>query len=196
MGCHNLIHNSMEFLFFRLIYSVVVIMTDYRLIRRNYDNVHLVNITELLLLGLSRTGHTGLLCKLIKEVLECDGCKRSALAADIYMLLRLDGLMKSVGIAAARHNTSRKLIYNQDLVVLHHIILIAEHQVVGAQCKNNIMLNLQVLRIRQVLYMEEFLHFLDAGLCQIDHLVLLIDNEVARLLNLFTHDGRYLCKFG
>ena len=98
------------------------------------------------------------------------------------MLLCLDRLMQTVGITAARHDTSGKLIDDQDLIILNHIILIPEHQVVGAQSQDDIVLDLQILRIRQVVDLEKLLHLLDALLRQGDDLVLFIDNEIAGLL--------------
>ena len=103
--------------------------------------------------------------------------------------------MESVGITAAGHNTACKFIYDQDLVILYNIILIPEHQVVGTQSQDNVMLNLQVLRICQVFNMEVLLHLLDALFCQVDHFILFIHNEIACLLNLLAHDGVDLGEF-
>ena len=66
--------------------------------------------------------------------------------------------MQTVGITASRHNTSGKFIYDQHFIVFYHIILVAEHQIVRTKCENNTMLDLKVLRIRQVLNMEETLY--------------------------------------
>ena len=41
---------------------------------------------------------------------------------DFYMLFCLDGLMESVGVTAARHDTAGKLINNENLVVFYHIV--------------------------------------------------------------------------
>ena len=71
------------------------------------------------------------------------------------MLLRLDGLMETVGVTAARHDTSCKFIDDQDLVIFYHIVLIAEHQVVGTEGKDDVVLDLQIFRICQVVNMEE-----------------------------------------
>ena len=76
------------------------------------------------------------------------------------MLLCLNCLMQAIGITASRHDTSGKLINDQDLIILYHIVLIPEHQVVGAQGQDDVMLDLQILRICQVLNVEEFLHLL------------------------------------
>ena len=54
------------------------------------------------------------------------------------------------------------------------------------------MLDLKILRIRKVLNMEELLNLMHTFLCQVDHLVLLIYNEVSGLLLLNSHDGIHL----
>ena len=191
----HLIHNCFVFFFLCLIYSILQVLTNHRPVGGDDDNVHGIDVAELFFLGLGSTCHTGLLGVLVEEVLECYGSQGTGLAAHIYMLLCLDCLMESVGITAAGHNTACKFIYDQDLVILYNIILIPEHQVVGTQSQDNVMLNLQVLRICQVFNMEVLLHLLDALFCQVDHFILFIHNEIAGLLNLFAHDGVNLGEF-
>ena len=108
------------------------------------------------------------------------------------MLLRLDCLVKAVRVAPSGHDASRKSVYNKYLVVLHHIVLITEHQIMGAKRQNDIMLDLQVLRIGEILNMEKVLHLLHACFRQIDDLILLIDDEITRLLLHYAHDGIHL----
>ena len=105
------------------------------------------------------------------------------------MLLGLNSLMQAVRIPSSRHNTSRKLIYNQNFAVLNHIVLVSEHQIVGPQGKDNIVLNLQILWIRQILDMEEILYLLHTVLCQVHHLVLFIYNKVPCLRDVLAHNG-------
>ena len=110
------------------------------------------------------------------------------------MLLGLNRLVQTVGIAAARHNAARELVYDQHLIVLHHIILIPEHQIVGPQSQNDVVLDLQILRIRQVVNMEILLHPLYAVGSQVYNLILFIDDEIPRLRDLLAHDGIHLGK--
>ena len=110
------------------------------------------------------------------------------------MLLRLNGLMETIGVTAARHDTSCELINDQDLVVLDHIVLIAEHEVVGAECKDNVVLDLQVLRIREVVDMEECLDLLNTLFCQVYDFLFLIYDEITGLCDLLAHDGVELVK--
>ena len=110
------------------------------------------------------------------------------------MLLGLDGLMQTVRITAARHDTSGEFIDNENFIVLYDIIMILLHQVVGAQRENDAVLDLQIFRIRKVADVEELLRLRDALLCEVHDLVLLVDEKVSGLLLLDAHDGINLRK--
>ena len=110
------------------------------------------------------------------------------------MLLRLDSLMETIGVTAARHDTSCELINDQDLVILDHIVLIAEHEVVGAEGKDDIVLDLKVLRICEVVDMEECLDLLNTLFCQVYDFLFLIYDEIAGLGDLLAHDRVELVK--
>ena len=57
------------------------------------------------------------------------------------------------------------------------------------------MLNLKILCICKVVDLEEFLNLLDTFLCQIDHFIFLIYDEITSLLDLNTHNGIHFGKF-
>ena len=84
------------FFFLCLIYSIFKVDTLYRFIRRDLDNVHSIDIPELFLLSERCTGHTTLLVKFIKQVLESDRSQSLALPADFHMFLCLNCLMETV----------------------------------------------------------------------------------------------------
>ena len=104
------------------------------------------------------------------------------------MLLRLDRLMETIAVTTARHDTSGELVDDEDLVILDHVVLITVHQVVCTKCQDHAVLDLQVLRIREVLNMEELLYLMDALLCEVDGLLLLVDDEVTGFLDLLAED--------
>ena len=104
------------------------------------------------------------------------------------MLLRLNRLVQTVGITASRHDTSGKFIYDQDLIILYHIVLVTGHQVVGTQGQDDIVLDLQVFRIRQVFNLEKPFHLGNTLLCKVYHLILLVDYEVAAFFLFHAHD--------
>ena len=191
----NLVADCEKFLFLGLVYRIMQVLTDNRLIGRNLHNVHSIDCPELFFLSQCRTGHTGFFIIFIEEILERDICKSLAFPFYFYVLFCLNCLMKSIRVTTTWHNTSGKLINDKYLVIFYHIILIAEHQVIGAKCQLHIVLNLQILRICQVLDLEELLYLLDTISCQMNDLIFLIDDEVSGLLDLLTHDGIHLGKF-
>ena len=64
-------------------------------------------------------------------VLEGDGRQRLALALDLDMLLGLDGLMQTLAVAAAEHQTARELVDDDDLTVLDDVVDVALHRCRG-----------------------------------------------------------------
>ena len=179
-----------------LIDRVIIVHADDRDIRRNLDNVHPVDLTELFLLRERGTGHTGFLIIFVEQVLERDRRQRLGFASDLDMLLRLDRLMQAVRITPARHNTSGELVDNHDFVFRRHdIILITVHQIVRAQCQDDIVLDLQILRISEIVDMEELFHPTDTFLGQVNLFLLLIDDKVAGLLDILAHDRVHLGEF-
>ena len=194
MSLFHRFHDGVKLFLSRFVYGVLMVDSLHRLVGGDLHHVHAVDIPEFLFLGQRRTGHARFFLKFIEEVLEGDGGKGFTLSLNLHVLLRLNGLMQAVRITPSRHDTARELIHDQHLVILHHIILVAEHQVVGAQRQNDVVLDLQVLRIGQVLNLEELLHLGHTALGQVDHLILFIDDEVPGLLLLHAHDGVQLGK--
>ena len=195
VGLLNAVANRLEFLLLCLEYRIIKIDSLYRQIGRNNDNIHTVDVSELLLLCLSGTCHTCLLGKLVKEVLEGDGSQCSALTADIYMLLSLDSLMKTVGITASRHNTSGEFINDDNFIILDYIILVSVHGIVCTKSKYDTMLDLKVLRISKVVDMEILLDLMHTLLGKCYILLFLIINVITCLLDLLTEYGVDLGKF-
>ena len=195
MGFFNRIADCPELLLLCLIYRILKVFPDDWHIGRNLDNVHSVDLAELFFFGQGGTRHTCLLLIFIEQILERDRCQRLALSFNLHMLFGLYRLMKSVRIAAARHDTPGKLIDDQHFVILNYIVLVFEHQIMGSEGKNDIMLDLQVLRICQVLNMEELLNLYHAVFRQVDILLFLIDDKVSSLLDVFSHDGIHLAEF-
>ena len=111
------------------------------------------------------------------------------------MFLRLDCLMQTIRVTTSRHDTSCKLIDDHNFTIRsYNIILITEHQIMCSECKDNIMLDFQVLRISKVFDVEEFLYFLHTIFCQVNCLLFLINDEITCLFNFFSHDGIHLGK--
>jgi len=189
VGLSDSLDDRAEFFSLGLVDGVLVVVADDGAVGRDLDDVHAVDIAELALLGQGGTGHAGLFIEFIEKVLEGDRRQGPALALDLDVFLGLDGLVEAVGIAAAGHDAAGELVDDQDLVVLDDVVVVAVHEVVGAQGQDDAVLDLQVLGIGQVLDAEEFLDLGDTLRGQVDQLVLLIDDKVAGLLLLDAHDG-------
>ena len=108
------------------------------------------------------------------------------------MFLCFDRLMQSVRITASRHDTSCKLINNENLVIFYNIILILEHKIMCPQCKYNIMLDFKVFRVCKVFYMEKLLYFMNTFLCKVYNLVLFIYDEISCFILNNTHERIHL----
>ena len=111
------------------------------------------------------------------------------------MLFCFDCLMQTIGVTTSRHDTSGKFIDDQYLVIFYHIILVTEHQIMGPQCQNDVVLDLQVLRICEVINMEESLNLLHTCCGQVDDLILFIDDKVSGLFLYHTHNSIHLGQF-
>ena len=196
MDCLNLIDNRFKLFFLGLIYRIIQIFSLYGLIRRNLDNVHGIDISKLLLLRLCGTGHSGLFLKFVKEVLESNGCQRSGLSFYLHMFLRFNRLMQSVGIPSSVHNTSGKFIDNQNLIILYDIIHIPLHKVVCPKSKDDIMLNLEVLRIGKVVNMKILFYFFYTLLRKVYRFFLFVNNKVSAFLNFLSQNSIDFGKLG
>ena len=100
---------------------------------RDDADVELVDLAELLRLGLGRAGHAGELLVHAEVVLEGDGGERLVLALDLHLLLGLDRLVQAVAPAAAGHQAAGELVDDDDLAVLDHVVHVELEERVGAQ---------------------------------------------------------------
>ena len=182
----------------RLVHAVLIVHTGDGTVGGDLHDVEIVDGAELLRLGHSRTGHAGELFIQAEIVLEGDGSQRLALALDFHTLLGLDGLMETFTVAAAEHETTCKLIDDDDLAVLHHVVHIALHDAVGADGLIDVVGDGAVLGVAQVLQMEELLGLLNAAGGEGHRLGLLIHDVVGIQLGIFLllgvglHDGEAL----
>ena len=158
--------------------QIVHVLADHRAVGRNLHHVELVNALEFFLLRLGRAGHAGELAVHAEIILERDGRQRLALALHLHELLRLDGLMQTVAVAAADHQAAGELIDDNDLVVLHHVVHVALHQRVGAQRGVDVVQQLVVGDVGEVLHAEPALRLAHARLGQVAGLLFLVDDVI------------------
>src|SRR2546429_188211 len=102
----------------RLEDEVVVVLACHRDVGRNLDDVEVVDLDELLLLRLGRTGHSGQLLVHAEVVLERDRREGDVLLLDADVLLRLDRLVQALRPAPPLHDPAGELVDDLDLTVL------------------------------------------------------------------------------
>jgi hypothetical protein len=154
---------------------------------RYHDRFQTVDLVELVGFGVGRTGHAGQLSVHAEVVLEGDRCQSLVLRLDLHAFLRLDRLMQTVRPAAARHQAAGEFVDDDDFAVLHHVLLVAEVQVVRAQAgvqevhqRDVGRLVQAAARFEQTLTGEDFFRVLVAGFRQQHRVGLLVDPVVTR----------------
>ena len=113
--------------------QIVEVLTLDVAVRGDHDHVKLVDLVELTGLGLCRTGHAGQLVIQAEVVLQRDRGERLCVLLDDHAFLCFDGLMQTVGIATSLEDTTRKLVNDLHLAVLHDVLIIDGVQRVGPE---------------------------------------------------------------
>ena len=171
-----------------LVDGVLVVDTGDGTVGGDLDDVQRVDGGEFLLLRQGRTGHTGQLAVQAEVVLERDGGQRLALALDGQVLLGLNGLMQTLGVPTAEHQTAGELVHDDDFAVLHHIVHVALHDAVGLDGLIDVVGGGAVLRVAEVVQMEELLRLFNApsrqgaGAGLLVHDIVRVDVDVLLLL--------------
>ena len=89
--------------------------------------------------------------------------------------------MQALAVTASDHQTARKLVDDQDLSVLHDVILVALEQRMRAQRLFDVMVQLGVVCVRKGFDVERLLRLFDALGGQHDRAMLDVDHIVAAL---------------
>jgi hypothetical protein len=147
----DLAHDGLELALRRLVDQVVVVEPLDVDVRRDLDDLEVVDLHELLLLGLRGAGHAAELLVEPEVVLERDRRHRDVLLLDPHALLGLDGLVEALGPAAPLHDPARELVDDLDLVVLDHVVDVPLVQGLRLQSLHQMVHELGVLRGVQVL---------------------------------------------
>ena len=179
-----LLNNCVEFSVFGFVYNVRQVFTDYRLVGWDLDNVHTVDLTELLFLGHCSTGHTGELFIHTEQVLVGDGSQSLRLTFYLNAFFCLDCLMQTFAVTASVHDTAGKFVYDHDFTVFYNVVDVTMHGSVCLDCLVDVMLDCGVLHVHQVFQAKEFLCLLNAGfgqgcgLCFLVYDVVCVDNII------------------
>ena len=162
----------------RLEDEVVLVEARDRLVRRDLDDVEVVDLGELLLLRLRRAGHAGELLVQAEVVLERDRRERDVLLADAHALLRLDRLVQALAPAAAFHDAAGELVDDLDLALLDDVVDVALVERLRLERLRQVVDEEDVGRVVQVVDPERALDGGDRGLRGRDGLELLVVEEV------------------
>ena len=158
-----------------------------RPVRRDGDDVEVVDLRELDRLGFRRAGHAGQLLVLAEVVLERNRRERLVLALDLDLFLRLDRLVQAVAPPPSGHQTAGELVHDDDLAVLDHVFDVQTEQRVRAESLIDVVEQRHVRRVVQpaAVGREAMLHeplgLRHTALGQRHRLVLLVDDVVAGL---------------
>ena len=158
----------------RLEDEVVLVEPGDRLVRGDLDDVQVVDLDELLLLGLRRAGHPGELLVQPEVVLERDRRQGDVLLADLHALLRLDRLVEAFAPAAPLHDPAGELVDDLDLAVLHDVVDVALVERLRLERLDQVVDEEDVARVVEVVDPERALDLGDGRLRRRDGLELLV----------------------
>ena len=153
---------------------VVLVAPNDRDVRRDLDDVQVVDLDELLLLGLGGTRHPGELLVEAEVVLQRDRREGLVLLLDLHALFRLDRLVQAVAPPAPLHDPAGELVDDLHLAVLDHVVDVALVERLRLQRLDQVVDELDVGRVVEVLDLEGALDLVDRGLRGRDGLVLLV----------------------
>ncbi len=131
---------------------------------RDLDHVQVVDLDELLLLGLRGTGHAAKLLVEAEVVLQGDRRERDVLLADRNALFRLDRLVQALAPAAAFHDATGELVDDLDLAVLDDVVDVLLVERLRLQRLREVVDELDVARVVEALDAERALDRVDRRL--------------------------------
>ncbi len=169
--------------------QVVLVFADHRLVGRNRQHAQLVGAHEFGGFGLCGTGHARQLVVHAEVVLQRDGGEGLVLGLDLDAFLRLDGLVQSLVVAAARQDTAGVLVDDEHLAAGHDVVAVAQEQFLGLDGVVQVADQGGVARFIEVVDAEIVLHLGDARIEDADDLLLLVDLVVLVAVELRDETG-------
>ena len=128
------------------------------------DHVQLVDLFELLRLGVGGAGHARQLVVHAEVVLEGDGGQGLVFVLDAHPFLGLQGLVEAVGVAPARHEAAGELVHDDDLAFLDDVFIIPLEELVGLQGLVQVVQDLDVPGVIEVFDVQQLFGVGDAAL--------------------------------
>src|SRR4051794_27869974 len=191
----EVVDDGVELRFFRLEDEILLVVPPDLHVRRDLDDVQVVDLDELLLLGLRGARHAGELVVEAEVVLEGDRRERDVLLLDADALFRLDRLVQALAPAPAFHDPAGELVDDLDLAVLHDVVDVVLVERLRLQRLIQMVHELHVARVVEVVDRERALDLLDGARLGRDRLELLVVDVVRvgneALLHLLRRDGRH-----
>ena len=118
------------FLAFRLVNAVVHVFTGDGAVGGDHHYIQFVDVPEFACFRFGSTGHTREFVVHTEVILQRNGGECLCGGFHFYVFLGFDGLVQTVGIAAAFHDTACLLVHNLHLTVDHNVFVIfLEHGV-------------------------------------------------------------------
>ena len=118
----DLVHDRVVLLLARLVDEIVFVDAPHGAVRRNDDDLELVDLMELGLFGLGGARHAGKLLVHAEVVLDRDRRERLRLLAHRHAFLRFHRLVQAVRPPPPRHQPAGELIDDEDLAVLNDVL--------------------------------------------------------------------------
>src|SRR5260370_28386400 len=153
----NAIHDGFKLLFFGAIDDVGIFPANQRAVGGNYDDVEVINLAKFGGFRFRGAGHAGKLFVHAEIILESDSGERLIFALDFHALFGFNGLVESVGPAAAGHLAAGEFIDDDDFAVFVYVIDVDFLQRMGAQGLIDMVHRIDVGRIGHIGQAEEAL---------------------------------------
>ena len=150
----NFVYNRRKLAVLVFIYKVRKVNPTYRLIRRNCNNIKLVDFTEFLFFRKRRTGHTGKLIVKPEVILKRNCCDGFVLVRNFYAFLGFNRLVQTLAVASAEHDSPGKFINYKHLTFFNDIVYITAHDSVRPDCKVDMVHYFYILGVCQILDSE------------------------------------------
>ena len=158
--------------------EIVVVVADHRPVRRDDDDLQLVDLEELFGLGSGGARHAGELVVETEVVLERDRGVGDGLVLDLDAFLGLHRLVQTVRPAAAEHEAPGEVVDDDDLAVLDDVVDVPLVDDLGLDRRLHVAGEAVVLGRVDVVDLEQFLDLLDAFLGEEHGAGLLVDGVV------------------
>ncbi len=159
--------------------DVGVFDAEHGLVGGDDDDFEFVDLFELGGFGFSRTGHAAQLLIEAEVVLEGDGGEGLVFFADLYAFFGFDGLVQSVGPAAARHQSAGEGVDDDDFAVLDDVVHVALVERMGLDGGFDVVLEVPVFSVGDVADAEQLFDGLPALIGDADGAMFFVDDVIA-----------------